>query len=211
MIEIAAVVPFRLPGLTRLAEVLGRDARDALALAMLVDVVAVLHTCGLEPTVAAADTDTAAAVGTALPDTACAIDRRGVDLNQSVARHAAAHPDGLLVVMADLPALQPDDVADVLARPDDVVVAETADGGTGGLARRPTDVIATAYGPRSATRHVALAQAADRSVARVRLPGFLFEVDVPTDLDAARSQQLGFATRTALDELDSWLRTGGTP
>ncbi|MDX1510765.1 MAG: 2-phospho-L-lactate guanylyltransferase [Nitriliruptorales bacterium] len=197
----ATVVPFRLSGLSRLSDVLDPAQRRALATAMLSDVVATVRDAGLAPTIAAADEASRAAVASTLPDVACALDPIDGDLDGAVAVHAAAHPDGLLVVMADLPALSPAELHAVLEQPASVVVAESSDGGTGALLRRPATVIGTAYGARSARRHADLAVAAGVAWIGLHLPGFLAEIDRPEDLTAAADWPLGPSTAQALQDL----------
>ena len=92
----------------------------------------------------------------------------------------------LLVVAADLPHLRGGDVDAVLAADTEVVVAPTRDGGTGGLLRRPPQVCSTAYGPRSATRHLAVARASGLRAARLEVAGFAHDVDVEGDLGRSR-------------------------
>jgi 2-phospho-L-lactate guanylyltransferase len=168
---------------------------------MLGDVVAAISAAGIDPVVAVADATTEEAVRLGLASVAVAVDEPGGGLDQSVARHAAGHPDGLLVVMADLPALAADEVADLLEEDAAVTVAETEDGGTGALLRIPAAVIETSYGPGSAARHVALAESAGASAIRVRRPGFLFEIDRPADLALARRMPVGDATASVLRTL----------
>lgn len=202
MSDLAAIVPFRLGGLTRLAEVLSSDARERLAVAMLLDVVTAVRAAGMEPIVAVANEATDLAVRGALPDALVVRDVSGGGLDESVARHAGANPDGLLVVMADLPAITPGEVAGLLDTNAAVTVAVTEDGGTAALLRVPADVIGTAYGPGSAERHLALAQSAGASAVRVSVPGLLFEIDRPDDLARARRMPVGDATRLVLETLD---------
>lgn len=204
MSDLAAVVPFRLGGLTRLAGVLSPGARERLAVAMLLDVVTAVRMAGVEPVVAVADRRTETAVRRKLPDVTTAVDEPGAGLDESVARHVAAHPDGLLlVVMADLPAVAADDVASLLSVDAQVAVAETEDGGTAALLRVPANVIGTSYGPGSAGRHIALAEAAGVSGVKLRQPGFLFEIDRPGDLARAQEMRVGEATARALLDLDT--------
>jgi 2-phospho-L-lactate guanylyltransferase len=107
-------------------------------------------------------------------------------LNRAIA-HATAdlRAAASLVVVADLPGLTVVDLTRVVEagthRPG-VVVAATRDGGTGALLRRPTGVIAPAYGPGSAAAH--LAAAVDAGVRAVLLssPGLAHDVDRPDDV-----------------------------
>jgi 2-phospho-L-lactate guanylyltransferase len=100
--------------------------------------------------------------------------------------HLAGH-GSTLVVAADLPLVQPEDLAAVLAAAPSgpcVVVAPTADGGTGALLRRPPGIIAPAYGPGSADAHLSLARAAGIAAVRVDVPRLSLDVDTPSQLAA---------------------------
>jgi 2-phospho-L-lactate guanylyltransferase len=110
------------------------------------------------------------------------------DLNAAVAHATAwAGGDASLVVVTDLPRLRVADLTFVVecGRGHGVVVAATRDGGTGALLRRPNAAVAPAFGPRSATAHLAAAQRAGVRAALVSTPGLRHDVDRPADLDAA--------------------------
>ena len=98
-----------------------------------------------------------------------------------------------MVLAADLPLVTADEVDAVcgagVSGPCVVLVA-TRDGGTGALLRRPGHAMGTAYGPRSAIAHLALARAAGLRVQQLDLPGLAFDVDTP---DALRNA--GFALK----------------
>jgi 2-phospho-L-lactate/phosphoenolpyruvate guanylyltransferase len=91
-----------------------------------------------------------------------------------------------LVVAADLPLLRSQEVEELCVAPPElaVVVAPTADGGTGGLLRRPGTVIGTAYGRGSAAAHGRLARAAGVQAGERALTGFMSDLDTPTHLRA---------------------------
>jgi len=200
-----ALVPLRAPGAgkTRLAAWLTAEQRAALAGAMLADVCAALRASPVDEVVVVAGGEAAAAAASALglqviPDPPGG---GGLDVALRAAQHHLGDPDGLLVVTADLPCLQAADIAAVLAADGAVVIAPTDDGGTGGLLRRPADVMPTAYGPASARRHHAEAQRRGLSVATVRAPGFAVDVDTVTDLAALDSRPVGRATAALLATL----------
>lgn len=100
--------------------------------------------------------------------------------------------EATLVLPADLPLVRGEDlrelVADLPAGPA-VVVAPTADGGTGALLRRPGGVVAPAYGVGSAERHLSLARAAGAAAVRRDLPGLALDLDRPEDVEAAGGWQ----------------------
>jgi 2-phospho-L-lactate/phosphoenolpyruvate guanylyltransferase len=96
-----------------------------------------------------------------------------------------------LVVAADLPLLA---VADVEAlcgavpagapHIAAVAIAPTRDGGTGGLLRRPADVMGTAFGPGSAAAHRTLAAEAGVLATVVEADGFALDIDTAGQLRA---------------------------
>lgn len=191
-----ALVPLRSPGQgkTRLASALTTEQRAALVGAMLADVVAALRASRVDRIVVAAAGPTAAAAASAvgvevLHDPASVAARPVHERLDAAVAAATLHLGGAatsLVVAADLPHLRAEDVDALLACDAEVAVAPTADGGTGGLLRRPPTACPTAYGPRSAARHLAAARAAGRSAVRCELPGFAHDVDVEGDLGRSR-------------------------
>lgn len=197
-----ALVPLRAPGAgkTRLAAWLTAEQRAALAGAMLADVCAALAAGPLDRIVVVAGGEAAVAAASALGLEVIADPPGGGGLDGALraAEHHLGDPDGLLVVTADLPCLQDDDVRAVLAADGDVVVAPTDDGGTGGLLRRPAGVMPTAYGPASARRHHAEARRRGLTVTTVRAPGFAIDVDTVGDLAALASRPVGPATAALL-------------
>lgn len=195
-----AVIPVRAPGKSRLGAVLAPDARVALSVAMLSDVVAALRGAGVARiVVAAADPATAAAAG----DLGVEVhpDPPDGDLNTAVDAACAAvatAADRVLVVAADLPYLTAVDVGAVLTLDAAVVVAPTADGGTGGLLRHPPDVIPARFGPGSARRHLVAARARGVAARVVDVAGFRRDVDTPADLEALDPATVGAATAAVL-------------
>lgn len=200
-----AVVPLRSPGhgKTRLAPDLDRDARAALAGAMLADVVAALRAADLRVVVAAGG-PAAAAAASALAAEVVVDGPEVRSLDQAVAhtRRRLGPVPALLVVQADLPLLTADDVRAVVAGEHAVVVAPTADGGTSALLRRPPDVVATAYGPGSGAAHLRLARERGLVPHVVDRPGLRHDVDVLADLRALSATDVGPATAAVLRELD---------
>lgn len=198
----AVVVPLRSPGVgkTRLADALSVEERAGLAGAMLADVAAALRGADCSEVVVAAGGDAACAAASAL---GLDVVRDGHDVHDldSAVAHAVATVGcdrDVLVVAADLPCLQPDDVLALLRSTTPVTVAPTRDGGTGGLLRRPASCLGTAYGPGSARAHLALARNAGVAVTALDLPGFAVDVDTSADLVAARVPHLGASTRRFL-------------
>lgn len=203
-----ALVPLRAPGQgkSRLAGSLSVEQRAALAGAMLADVAAALTAAPVDRTVVAAGGPSAVAAAAALRLDVVADPPAVGDLDGALRAAAArlGRVGTLVVVAADLPRLRAEDVAALLHGDDEVVVAPTTDGGTGGLLRRPADAIATSYGGRSAARHLDAARRAGLRATRRPLPGFRHDVDVADDLtDLGREDlpPLGARTAALLDHL----------
>lgn len=209
--NVTALVPLRTGGKTRLSPTLRPHERSALAGAMLADVAAALRGAGLARVVVAAQGPAAVAAAGALGLETLPDAGGGTGLDHAL-RHATARlggAAGLLVVAADLPALTAQDVRAVLADRASVVIAPTRDGGTGGLLRRPPDVIATAYGRRSAAAHRRLAAEAGATASTIPTAGFAHDVDTLADLTALRRRGVGPATARVLDRLALTARAAG--
>lgn len=205
MRDLVAVVPLRSPGhgKTRLAPVLARDSRAALAGAMLADVVGALRAAGVDLVVAAGGAAAASAASALEADTIMdAVDVTSLDGAIEHARRRLAPLEALLVVQADLPTITSDDVSALVEGDDAVVIAPTDDGGTSALLRRPPTVIRTAFGPGSGGLHRRLAEAAGITPRLVHRPGLALDIDVLDDLRRLRSQPVGPATAAVLASLE---------
>lgn len=114
--------------------------------------------------------------------------RPGLAAALATADRAAGQAPATVVVAADLPLATPSAVDAVClegAEGPCVVVAPTRDGGTGALLRRPAGVVATAYGPGSADRHLAAAGTAGVHAVRIEIPALSLDVDTAEHLHAA--------------------------
>lgn len=211
MPPVTALVPLRAPGTgkSRLAGGLSRGERAALAAAMLTDVAAALAASPVDRTIVAAAGCGAAAAARAIGLDAVIDPPDPGGLDAAIDHVAQTLHGTLVVVAADLPRLTAEEVAALLDRPSPVVIAPTMDGGTGGLLRRPPDVIATAYGPRSAQRHAQLAAQAGVDATVVAFEGFRHDVDVWEDLRSLPTDTVGHATAVFLAELEGRLRRRG--
>lgn len=212
---IVALVPARSPGAgkTRLADRLRPDERAALSGAMLADVTMALRASPVERVVVAAGGPEAAAAAATLGVDVVLDPPSATDLDDALrAAQARIGPVGsLLVVMADLPRLQPRDITALLDIDAQVVVAGTDDGGTGGLLRRPPGVIPTAYGPGSAGRHARQGRVAGARTIVVELDGFRHDVDTWEDLLELTSGHVGRFTASFLSGILARLRESDDP
>jgi 2-phospho-L-lactate guanylyltransferase len=92
-----------------------------------------------------------------------------------------------LLVPGDCPALDPAEVAALLAHPEPIVIVPDRHGaGTNALLLTPPDVMAPAFGPGSFARHAALAHAAGAEIKVADIASLGLDVDTPADLAALR-------------------------
>ncbi len=207
---IAALVPVKRlqEAKGRLAELLTGDERRRLALAMLEDVLRVLHAVpSIDRTaVVSPDPDAlsrAEELGAApLPEPPLC---RGVNQALTHASGALAQQgaDTLLIIAADLPTALPADIEAILealpAR--GIVVHPTDDRGTGALALRPPGVVTFRYGRRSSVLHKREAVARGLPARVLHLDSLTHDVDEPNDLAALLARPAKTVTHRLLAEL----------
>lgn len=209
----AAVVPVKSlsDSKSRLLPELSRAELDALALAMVEDVVrALLATPALSR------------VAVATPDDRVAEHVRGLGaealhgpdpgLNQAIDAAAAKLrlPEGgaLLVVLGDVAGAQSDDIGRLFEALESLpggpaaVLAPSADGGTAALLRRPPNAIPSCFGPCSAERHRAAAREGGVAFIELALDSLAIDLDAAEDVEAfLRSGAGGTRTRALLGGL----------
>ena len=106
----------------------------------------------------------------------------------------------VLLVPGDCPALDPDELDELLARPvappSVLIVPDRHGTGTNALLLTPPDALAPSFGPGSCRRHVELARARRRPPPRSsRCPSLALDVDTPEDLSRARRRPPSRAAR----------------
>ena len=191
---IAALVPVRRLGAakSRLRPGVGAQWLEALTLAMLEDILAVLCASPELGAVLVVTEDERVAEA-ARKAGARALVRTEPGLNASLeaggALLASEGASAVLVVLGDVPGLRAADVTALAAAlgelgPRGVLLAPARDGGTAALLRRPHDVIACAFGPQSAERHRDLARRGGVPLRELALPGLAIDLDLPDDLGA---------------------------
>jgi 2-phospho-L-lactate guanylyltransferase len=191
----AAILPVKSFGRAkqRLGEAVGAPERAELAAAMVGDVLGALALVpGLDELIvvtaeprAAAAARQAGAVVIDDPVEAGQSDAAARGVDAAVARGAGR----ALLVPGDCPALDPDEVAGLLAGFDGagvVIVPDRHGSGTNALRLTPPAIIAPAFGPGSFARHAALAAAAGALVRVAHAPSLELDVDTPDDLAALR-------------------------
>ncbi|KQY44811.1 hypothetical protein ASD18_13870 [Cellulomonas sp. Root137] len=186
-------------GKTRLAGVLSASARERLVRAMALDTIAAaVATPGVVRVVVVTGD---VPLRTLLAGTVSLVDEPGSGLNGAVRagiERAAGADVGIAVLLGDLPALRPDELADALSMAsahERAFVADADGTGTTVLAALPGVVLDPQFGSGSAAAHelaghVRLAVVATSSVRR--------DVDVPDDLTEVQRLGVGPATRAVL-------------
>jgi 2-phospho-L-lactate guanylyltransferase len=185
----------------RLAPVLDGAARRELALAMLRDVLAAATSCrALDGVVVVSRDQRAREIAAAAGAEALA---EPGDLNEAltsaVGKLRARGAERLVVLAADLPLADAESIGALIATDADVAIVPSRDGGTDALLL-PPGAIDLKFGPDSARKHLAAAEAAGLRAARAELPRLALDIDRPTDLELLREQgdAIGRHTREAL-------------
>jgi 2-phospho-L-lactate/phosphoenolpyruvate guanylyltransferase len=212
----AAILPIK--RFTFAKQRLGASVEDPLhaqlVRAMVGDVLrALAQTPGIELTIAV--TSEPVAIGLArglgalvVADEAEAGQSAAVELG--VARALLEGFERVLCVPGECPALEPSELAELLARgapgpPGVVVIPDRHGTGTNGLLLQPPDAIAASFGPGSCERHLSLAHEAGVEARVERPASLLLDVDTGADLSALRERLAGEqrgapGTRVLLDE-----------
>ena len=180
---------------------------EALSLAMMGDVIACLRAVPGLGEVAVTTPDAAVAECAARAGARVLL-RPDPGLNAALEAAAAelvAPGEALLIVLGDVAAADPADVAALLAAAPErgVALTPTSDGGTSALWRRPADVIAPHFGPDSAKAHREAASAAGAAYVELELASLSIDIDVGEDARAILAHEsLGPRTRALLE---AWL------
>jgi 2-phospho-L-lactate guanylyltransferase len=197
-VSICAIVPQKSLAVakSRLGQVLTAGARTALSLELLKRVCTVLGASrGIEDIVVMTPDPAVGAFAATcgirtVADSAPGLNESLVEMFRSLSRGSR----GILVIAADLPLLQPADIAAALAagRRRALVVAPSRDNvGTNALLFPPAATFPPAFGQGSLAAHRRRAAALGLRVVEVRRPGLAFDLDTPAELAA-----LGFARRS---------------
>jgi len=198
----------------RLGDVVGSEDRERLAAAMVTDVLAALTSVAEIDDVVVVTAEPLAAEAAAKAGAAVVNDPEEVGQSAAVSRGIDAAlergAERALLVPGDCPAVDPDEVAKLLARtpgdPSVVIVPDRHGSGTNALLITPPDALALSFGAGSFARHAALARAAGATVKVCDLPSLGLDVDTPDDLGALRSAldarpNAAVRTRAVLDRL----------
>ena len=195
----------------RLSSMLGTGSRQALAQAMFQDVLAGLGRVREIDAIVLVTNEVGAAY--AAPDDAVVLEDDD-ESGQSAAaltgvRWALAEGfERVAMVPGDTPLLDADEVAELLASPEEIVIVpDRAGTGTNALVLTPPDAIEPSFGPSSLERHIAAAAESGRPYRVAEAPSLMHDVDTPEDLeDLARLLEERRATaprtRGALRQLE---------
>lgn len=187
-----ALIPLKAPGQgkQRLAGALPLPLRQKLVERMAARVLATLRRCPAIDGIAVVSPLPVAGADRWLPDRAGALNPA---LQAAAADAAALGVSELLVLHADLPWLEPDDVDAMLdagRRRGFALAADEAGRGTNALYTRLPARVGFAFGHDSLQCHTSLARAAGLSPAIVQRPGLARDIDEPHQLDAALARVL---------------------
>ena len=187
----------------RLRPVLAEDARRALVLAMLGDVLEAALTSGALDIVAVVSRDDSV-LSMAEAAGAAALDepRLGGGLNAALdtARSSFPGAEELVVLPADLPFALPQEVRQLVAAAEigpALALVASDNGGTNALALSPPGLIAFRFGPGSALRHEEEARCLSVRPLRLSLPSLRLDVDTPADLALVETLRERCRPRTA--------------
>ena len=205
----------------RLATTVADPLRHDLARAMVGDVLSALHDCaGIERTIVVTSEESVAAAaryqgGIAVEDPP--EEGQSAAVARGVARAVAEGFERVLCIPGDCPALDPVEVAALLAETgmlvergmlaegeclpasvadpggaaEVVIVPDRHGTGTNGLLLTPPRAISPSFGPGSCERHRRLARDAGAACRVERLPSLLLDIDTGADLAALRTRLAG--------------------
>jgi 2-phospho-L-lactate guanylyltransferase len=192
--SILAVIPVKPLGraLGRLSAVLTRPERRELQAAMLMDLLDACSSCAVLDGILVVTSDPAAAeLAAGYGATVLADHDPPQGINPAVAvgqAHAAAvGHDAVLVLTADLPLVEAEDLAAAVAAappgvPAVLLVPSRHGTGTNAILITPPSLIPTRLGPDSRARHRAEAATAGAAIAEIDLPWVGLDIDTPDDL-----------------------------
>lgn len=208
-----AVVPVKhlAASKSRLIPELSRAELEALALAMVEDVLgALLATPELDRVAVATPDERVAALAQRLGAEPLLGADPGLNaaIDSSASRLRLLPDEPLLVLLGDVAGALPGEISQLFAALAEMparaaaVLAPSRDGGTSALLRRPHDALPACFGPDSAARHRAAAQAKGVPFRVLELPSLSIDLDHRDDVEGFLERHSGgLRTRALLDQL----------
>ena len=189
---VTPVKPFE-EGKSRLAKVLSIEERTSLNQQLLTNLLTMVQRAGVCSGMIVVSQSSAAlqlaASHGAIPllekREPCSSDGLNPALHQARAAALARGADAILVLPADLPWIQPQDIWQLYAaarQQPGVIIAPSRDNGTNALLLQPPDAIDFAFGPNSFERHQQLAAVVGLPCHVLRAPNLAVDIDQPEDL-----------------------------
>ncbi len=185
---IVPVKPLR-RGKSRLSGILSEDERTTLNQTMLINTLKTLKQVSEIETVLVVSRDPLALSIARDYSAKTVLEDGSPELNTALRRAAsvakAYFANKILVLPADLPLIQANDIADFLKRtgkpPEIVIAPDRRKDGTNALLINPAELIEFRYGPGSFTTHLKLAQESGARVEIVESDIFGLDLDLPED------------------------------
>lgn len=174
----------------RLRPGLEPELRQQLAEAMLRDVLEALGAAALDEIVVVSGGATARRIAHEYGAAAVEDRDEGHNLAATIGIRAAVTVGAqrVLLVPGDCPAVDPDELNELLRRPaprpSALIVPDRHGTGTNALLLTPPGALAPSFGPGSCQRHVAHARVAEVSAEVVEVPSLALDIDTPDDLAA---------------------------
>lgn len=174
----------------RLSEGLGPPFRAQLAEVMLCDVLAALEASRVDEVLVVTAGEAVATIAREHGAWVVRDEEAGHNVAARIGVHEALRrgAERALLVPGDCPTLDPNEIDELLERltqPRSIIIVPDRHGtGTNALLITPPDALAPSFGPGSAQRHVALAEAEGIDHDVVTVDSLALDIDVPEDLDA---------------------------
>lgn len=199
----------------RLVSVLTPAERDALARAMLHDVVRALTGAGLDRVWVVTREPAVTAIARELgAEPIAEAENRGHTAAVALAQTEAARQRArvFLTVPGDVPRVTSDEIrqlADTAVAGAPVFVPSRSELGTNGVALAPPHAMALTFGEPSFARHLATARARGLAPRILRLPGLGLDIDAPEDLALLLAEPEVAETTATGRLISTWRRESG--
>ena len=185
-----AILPVKTFGAAkqRLRDHLDPGSREALVQAMFTDVLNALRLTDLEQIVVVTASQAARRIAIELGAEVLVDTQTGHNAAARLGVEAAlgAGAERALLVPGDCPALDPQELRDLLDHPlpspSAIIVPDRHGAGTNALLLTPPDSLPPSYGPGSCQRHLELARARGISAEIIEVPSLGLDIDTPDDI-----------------------------